>query len=136
MKLPQLSGLLLLSLGALALGSCGPALTTPSDIDVSGAWVSPGPAAGMTNIAVNLAQASDGSLTGTYTAIGTAGLQFCPASGPCTISGTISGSNTVLQVFFVMSDAGDFTGQAIGTTTLRGSMIRITASSAVQFTRP
>ena len=137
MKLPsQLSRLLLLSLGALALGSCGPALTTPSDTDVSGAWVSPGPAAGMTNMAVNLAQASDGSFTGTYTAIGTAGLQFCPATGICTISGTISGSNTVLQVFFVMSDAGDSTGQAIGGTTLRGSMIRISASSAVQFTRP
>jgi hypothetical protein len=137
MTLPSRSlRFLLLALGALALGSCGPALTTPSSTDISGAWVSPGPAAGMTNISINLAQAPDGSLTGTYTAIGTNGLQLCPATGPCAISGTISGLNTVLQVFFYMQDAGTFTGQVIGPGTMKGAMSRISATDAVQFTRP
>ena len=131
-----LRSLLLLALGALTLGSCGPSLTTPSNSDISGVWFSPGPAAGMTNISINLAQSASGSLAGTYTAIGTTGLQFCPATGPCAISGTIAGSNTVLQVFFYMKDAGTFTGQVISGTAMRGAMSRISATDAVQFTRP
>jgi hypothetical protein len=90
----------------------------------------------MTDMAISLVQASDGSLTGTYTAIGTAGLQFCSDTGPCTISGTITGSNTVLQIFVAMSDAGNFTGQAIGNSTMRGAMNRIGATDTVEFKRP
>ena len=131
-----LSPLLLVGVGVLAVTSCGPALTDPSSTDVSGIWVSPGPAAGMTNMSVNIVQASDGSITGTYTAIGTPGLQFCPATGTCAISGTVAGSNSVLQVFFSMSDAGSFTGQLIGGTELRGAMTRTSSTGAVQFTHP
>jgi hypothetical protein len=130
------SRLLLLALGALALGSCGPSLTTPSSTDISGSWFSPGPAAGMTNMSINLTQSPDGSLTGTYTVIGTPDLQFCPATGPCAISGTISGANTVLEVFFYMKDAGLFTGQVTGGATIRGAMTRISSTGAVEFTRP
>jgi hypothetical protein len=90
----------------------------------------------MTNMSINLTQSPDGSLTGTYTAIGTPNLQFCPATGPCAISGTISGANSVLEVFFYMKDAGTFTGQVTGGTTIRGAMSRISSTDAVQFTHP
>jgi hypothetical protein len=126
----------MLALGALALGSCGPALTTPSSDNISGTWVSPGPAAGMTSMSVTLTQAADGSLTGTYTAIGTKPLQFCPATPPCAISSTVSGINTVLQVFFYMKDAGTFTGQVTAPGIMKGAMSRINTTQAVQFTRP
>jgi hypothetical protein len=125
----------MLALGAVTLGSCGPSLTTPSSTDISGTWVSPGPAAGMTNMSITLSQGADGSLTGTYTAIGTDGLQFCPGSGPCAITSTVSGLNTVLQVTFYMLDAGTFTGQVIAPGTIKGAMSRISANEAVQFTR-
>ncbi len=125
----------MLALGALALGSCGPELTTPSSTDLSGTWVSPGPAAGMTDMSVTLSQTADGSLTGTYTATGTVPLQFCPATGPCRISSTVEGVNTVLQVTFYMKDAGTFTGQVITPGTISGAMSRISATQAVQFTR-
>ena len=128
--------LLLLAISALALASCGPPLTTPSSTNISGTWVSPGPAAGMTNMSVTLTQAADGSLTGTYTAIGTASLQSCPVSPPCAIAGTVSGVNTVLQVFIIMKDAGTFTGQVIATGTLKGAMQQINTVEPVQFTRP
>lgn len=128
--------LLLLAVGALALGSCGPSLTTPSSTDISGTWVSPGPAAGMTNMSVTLTQAGDGSLTGTYTAIGTTPLQFCPATPPCTISSTVSGDNTVLQVIFYLKDAGTFTGQVTGPGTMKGAMARMSTTEPVEFTRP
>jgi hypothetical protein len=118
------------------MASCGPPLTTPSSTDISGTWVSPGPAAGMTNMSITLTQAADGSLTGTYTAIGTAPLQFCPATPPCAITSTVSGINTVLQVFFYMKDAGTFTGQVTGPGVMKGAMQRISATDAVTFTRP
>jgi hypothetical protein len=89
----------------------------------------------MTNMSVTLTQAPDGSLTGTYTAIGTDPLQFCPATPPCAISSTVSGINTVLQVFFYMKDAGTFTGQVIAPGIIKGAMSRINATDAVQFTR-
>ncbi len=89
----------------------------------------------MTSMSITIKQAADGSLTGTYTAIGTAPLQFCPATPPCAISGTVSGINTVLQVFFYMTDAGTFTGQVTGPATLKGAMQRISTTEPVQFTR-
>jgi hypothetical protein len=134
--MPSSHKLLLLAITAAALGSCGPPLTTPSSDNITGTWVSPGPAAGMTNMSVTLTQAADGSLTGTYTAIGTVPLQFCPANPPCAITGTVTGVNTVLQVFFYMTDAGTFTGQVIAPGTMKGAMSRITATDPVQFTRP
>jgi hypothetical protein len=133
-RLPQT--LFKICFAAVAVASCGPELTTPASTDISGVWVSPGPAAGMTNMSVTLAQAPDGSITGTYTVIGTPGLQFCPGTGTCAISGTVTGSNSVLQVFFSLSDAGDFTGQLIGGNELRGAMSRTGSTGAVQFTRP
>ena len=84
---------------------------------------------------VTLTQAPDGSLTGIYTANGTAPLQFC-GPPPCAISSTVSGVNTVLQVFFYMQDAGTFTGQVIAPGTLKGAMQRINTTEPVQFTRP
>jgi len=89
----------------------------------------------MTNMSVTLAQATDGSLTGTYTAVGTSSLQFCPATPPCAISGVVSGSNTVFQVFFYMKDAGTFTGQVTGPGTMKGAMSRMSTTEPVQFTR-
>jgi hypothetical protein len=120
---------------AMAIGSCGPALTDPGSTNISGTWVSPGPAAGMTNLSVTLAQAADGSLTGTYTAIGTNGLQFCPATPPCAITSTVEGTNNVLQIFFYMKDAGTFTGQVITPGTIKGAMSRISATEPIVFTR-
>jgi len=121
---------------AIATASCGPDLNSPASTDVSGTWFSPGPAAGLTNVTVILAQTSNGAITGTYTATGTPNLQFCPSSGPCSISGIIiNGSNTVFQVFFELQDAGQFTGQLNGGNVLKGAMSRISATEPIQFTK-
>jgi hypothetical protein len=125
----------MLALGALALGSCGPALTTPSSTNITGTWVSPGPAAGLTNVTVVLTQSSDGTVSGTYTATGTPNVQFCPATGPCAISGTLSGVNTVFQVFLDLANAGQFTGQLITGTELKGAMDRNGNIGPIQFTK-
>ena len=126
-----------LLLTALLVGSasCGPELTSPGSTDLTGPWQSPGPAAGLTAITMVLTQSADGSLSGTYHATGSPGTQFCPATGPCLISGTLSGSNTVLQVFFELKDAGQFSGQVIDAGTLKGTMVRIGAVGPIVFTR-
>jgi hypothetical protein len=118
----------------IGLSGCGPELTTPGDTDVSGTWLAAGPAAGMTNIRMVLAQTADGHVTGTFTATGTQGEQVCPTSGPCTLSSTINGINTVLQVNLELTDAGTFTGQVITPTELRGAISR-TETSPVSFDR-
>ena len=118
----------------LAVSSCGPELTTPGDTDVSGTWFAAGPAAGMTNITMVLRQTSDGHVTGTFTATGTPGQQVCPTTEPCTLSSTINGANTVLQVNLELKDAGTFTGQVTTSTTLSGTMTR-SERTLVEFDR-
>ncbi len=122
------------ALAPLVATACGPELTTPGDSDVSGTWFAAGPAAGMTNITMVLDQTSDGQVTGTFTATGTQGQQVCPTTGPCMISSTINGANTVLQVNLELKDAGTFTGQVITPTKLRGTMTR-NENSLVEFDR-
>ena len=85
---------------AIAAVSCGPELSAPGSGDVSGTWFSPGPAAGLTNVTIVLTQSSDASISGTYTATGTPNLQFCPATGPCAISGTIAVKHTLSYYHF------------------------------------
>jgi hypothetical protein len=121
--------------GAIVTVSCGPELTAPASTDVSGTWFAAGPAAGLTNVTMTLIQNSDGTISGTYTATGTPNLQFCPATGPCAISGTISGVNSVFQVFFELRDAGQFTGQLIDGSTLKGAMNRIDSTEPIQFAK-
>jgi len=121
-------------LTTVSAGFCGPELTTPGSTDVSGTWFAAGPAAGMTNITMVLTQTSDGHVTGTFQAMGTPGQQVCPTTGPCIISSTINGANTVLQVNLELRDSGTFTGQVITPTELRGTMTR-TENSLVVFDR-
>ena len=129
-----IAALAIAALGVVTL-SCGPELTDAAATNVSGTWFSPGPAAGLTGVTVTLVQASDGTISGTYTARGTQGLQFCPSTGPCAIAGTLSGLNSVFQVFFELKDAGQFTGQLIDAGTLKGAMTRINSSGPIQFVK-
>jgi hypothetical protein len=102
---------------------------------VSGAWTSPGPAAGLTDVSIQLNQSGDGTISGTYTATGRAPTQFCPPAQSCQISGTITGTNTVLEVYFELKDAGQFSGQLIDGLRLKGSMARINSIGPMEFAR-
>jgi hypothetical protein len=118
----------------LTASSCGPELTTPGSVDVSGTWFGAGPAAGLSNITMVLTQTSDAHVSGTFAATGTPGPQVCPATGPCKLSSTINGENTVLQVNLVLQSAGTFTGQIITPTHLRGTMTSI-GNALIEFDR-
>jgi hypothetical protein len=107
---------------ALGASFCGPELTTPGDTNIGGTWFAAGPAAGMTNITMVLTQSADGHISGTFTATGTPGQQACLSTGPCALSSTIDGVNTVLQINLVLTGGGTFTGQALSSSVLRGTM--------------
>jgi hypothetical protein len=101
---------------------CGPDLTSPGTGNVSGTWHADGPAAGLSDITMVLHQTSDAAVTGTFTAFGTLGQQVCPKLVRCTLSSTITGANTVLQVNLLLKDSGIFTGQLVTVDELRGTM--------------
>lgn len=111
--------------GLLGAAFCGPELTDPADTNVSGTWHAAGPAAGMSNITMVLTQYPEGSIKGTFTAIGTSPDQKCPAPGPCALADTVRGANTVLQVNLDLTDAGTFTGQMVSATRMHGTMTSI-----------
>lgn len=120
---------------AIVTVSCAPEPTDAAGTNVSGTWFAAGPAGGLSNVTVTLLQGPDGVISGTYTATGTPNVQFCPSTGPCAITGTLSGMNSTLQVFFELKDAGQFTGQLIDQSTLKGAMNRIGSTGAIQFTK-
>jgi hypothetical protein len=125
-----------LLIACIGLSGCGPELTTPGKIDISGTWFAPGPAAGLTSVYITVTQGSDGTISGVFTADVTPNLQLCPPTGKCTIGGTARGSNTVLQVFFELQNAGVFTGQVIDRHTMKGAMARGSEVQPIEFTRP
>lgn len=112
---------------------CGPELNAPGRGDITGTWHSDGPAAGLTDIDLDLLQKPDGTVTGTYTATGTPGLQACNAE-PCMLASSVEGINSVLQVNLELRDAGTFTGQLEAANEMRGTMTR-TLNELIRFTR-
>jgi hypothetical protein len=122
---------------AIATVSCGPELNSPASTDVSGTWFAAGPAAGFTNITVTLIQNPDGAISGTYSATSDPAFQLCSSStNPCNISNTITGANTVFQVFLELNGAAQFTGQFLQGDKLKGAMSRFgLLTQPVEFTK-
>ncbi len=124
---------------AIATVSCGPELNSPASTDVSGTWFAAGPSAGFTNITIKLTQNPDGTVSGTYTATSDPSLGLCGSTAVstagCPLTGTLTGANTVFQVFFAINGVGQFTGQLIGGTTLKGAMSRIDVIQPIEFTK-
>jgi hypothetical protein len=114
--------------------SCGPPLTDPATTNVSGTWFAAGPAAGFTNITVTLIQNPDGTISGTYSATSDPALQLC-SPNPCNISNTITGANTVFQVFLDLTGAAQFTGQLLQGDKLKGAMSRVDLTQPIEFTK-
>jgi len=120
---------------AIATVRCGPDLSSPASNDVSGTWFAAGPSAGFTNITIKVTQSSDGTVSGTYTATSDPSLGLCPLTTGCPITGTLTGANTVFQVFFLINGLGQFTGQRIDQMTLKGAMSRLGVIQPIEFTK-
>jgi hypothetical protein len=101
--------------------ACGPPLTQPSSLDLTGHWTSADHIGPVFNLDVVIRQNPDGTITGTWASDVSPPNPVCPPQLSARSVGTVSGSSTVLGVQFSLLGVGDFQGQAIDSTTLKGS---------------
>lgn len=107
---------------ATAATACGPELTTPSPTDISGAWASSDTALGVTDFLLELSQATDGAITGSWSGRGIESNGACPTELGCTPRNDVKGWNTVFQVHIDLVGAGAFTGQIETEPRIRGHL--------------
>jgi hypothetical protein len=105
----------------VAFAACGPPLTQPSSVDLSGRWTSTDHIGPVFNLEVVIRQNVDGTIVGTWAADVSPPHPVCPPDLSAISSGTVSGSNTIIGVQFSLLGIGDFQGQAIASTALKGS---------------
>ncbi len=124
-----------LFLVVIGLMGCGPDLSTPSSKSVSGKWQSSDPVSFFFNIKLDLAQAQNGEVTGTWTSLYKGGNLSCPEGQICPASNDVAGRNTVVGVSIEVLGIGKFTGQLEGDSVLRGDIYRYDGDFNVKFTK-
>jgi hypothetical protein len=102
-------------------GSCGPELTQPSSLNITGVWMSSDQVGPLSDIHVSVNQHPDGTLQGSWSGKAFPSDAACPPGLGSAPTGPVSGANTVLQVQLSLLGAGDFDGQATDDSTLQGS---------------
>jgi hypothetical protein len=107
----------------VVFAACGPPLTQPSSLDLTGRWTSADQIGPVFNLEVVVRQNPNGTITGTWASDVSPPHPACPPDLSDKGVGTIGGSNTVLGVSLSLLGAGDFQGQAIDSGTLRGSFL-------------
>jgi len=103
------------------LSSCGPDLLAPADSSVTGSWALAGSVPNLSQIRVDMTQGDGGRIEGSWSGITDSGRFGC-LKATCEVGGMVRGVNTALQVYLEIVGAGDFTGQLVSPTYLRGSI--------------
>jgi hypothetical protein len=103
--------------------ACGPPLTQPSSLNLSGHWTSTDHIGPVFNLEMIISQKTDGTITGTWAGDVSPPNPACPPGLSARSEGTITGTNTVIGVALAILGTGDFQGQAIDSTTLRGTIL-------------
>jgi hypothetical protein len=118
---------------AVVFTACGPPLTTPSSLNLTGRWTSTDHIGPVFNLEIIISQTPDGMITGTWNS------DVAPPHPPCPPDvsdrgvGTVDGTHTVVGVQFSLKGAGDFQGQATDNSTMRGSIQSCGYDYAVTF---
>jgi hypothetical protein len=102
------------------VASCGPPLTEPSPLDVSGHWMTSDSVGVLSDLEVTITQRRDGTLSGQWSGKAPANA-VCPPDLGLNPTGPVSGINTVLEVRLAVLGAGDFDGQMVDSQTLKGT---------------
>lgn len=124
-------GLIRLWALAVVFAACGPPLTQPSSLDLSGRWTSADHIGPVFNLEVVIRQNADGTIVGTWAGDVSPPNPACPPALGASPAGTVRGSNTVVGVLVSLLGIGDFQGQAINSTTLKGSFVSCETTYAV-----
>ena len=120
---------------AVVVSACGPALSEPSPVNLTGRWTSVDHLGALSNLEVIINQTPDGALAGTWSSDVSPPHPPCPPDVSDRGTGTIGGSNTVVAVQFALLGAGDFQGQVIDGTQMRGSLTSCGGIYAISFSR-
>src|SRR5687768_3179172 len=131
MNLPELLSRSLLVIAVVA--SCGPSLTQPSSLDISGRWATTDAIGPLSDVEVSITQRPDGTVSGQWSAATFPAGAPCPPALGTNPTGTVNGMNTVLGIRLSLLGAGDFDGQAIDSKTLEGSFESCSNVYAVVF---
>ena len=115
----------------VAFAACGPPLTQPSSLDLTGLWTSGDQMGPVFNLEVVIRQNPDGTIVGTWASDISPPHPACPPDLGDRAVGTLGGTNTVIGVGLSLVGAGDFQGQAINSTTLKGSFVSCETTYAV-----
>ena len=119
---PQRVSLPALCLLVAIVQSCGPALSEPNHQSISGHWTSTDAVGPVSNIALVITQSADGTIEGSWSAKFFPPTAKCPTGLNANATGPVNGTNTVLDVHLALLGVGDFRGQLIGQTTLKGGI--------------
>lgn len=111
--------MILLSLLAVA---CGPELDAPSSKNITGHWVSSDIIGALSALTVDVTQTADGKITGEWSGLFST-RATCPPGIGSNPTGPVNGFNTALLVRFSMLGAGDFEGQQVDSSTMRGGFV-------------
>jgi len=103
--------------------ACGPPLSEPSSLNLSGRWTSTDHIGPIVNLEMVLSQNADGTITGTWVADVPPPHPACPPELSPRSNGTVNGNNTVIGITLAILGTGDFQGQAIDGGTLHGSIL-------------
>jgi hypothetical protein len=120
---------------AVVVSGCGPPLSDPSPVNLTGTWTSADHLGTLSNLEVIINQAPDGALSGTWSSDVSPPHPPCPPDVSDRATGTMSGSNTVVAVQFSLLGAGDFEGQVIDSAHIRGSLISCSSILAISLLR-
>ena len=125
----------LVGLLGLLVASCGPELTRPAEINLTGAWSTTATIPPITNIQMRLNQSADGTVNGDWSGKSSIANPRCPPDLGLNPANIVTGKNTVLEVSFELLGAGEFEGQVIDSNTIRGSFVSCQRVYAVTFLR-
>src|SRR4051812_27164717 len=114
------SAMLCGSLVIAVTSGCGPSLTQPSQVNITGRWAARDSIGPLIHVQMDITQKPDGTVTGQWTGDVSPPNPVCPPGLGSSALGPVSGTNTVLEVHLSLLGAGEFEGQAIDATTLKG----------------
>jgi hypothetical protein len=131
MKIPELVCRTLLVLAAFE--SCGPPLTEPSSLDISGRWATNDAIGPLADVEMSITQLPDGTVSGQWSARLAVPNAACPPDLGANPMGPVNGSNTVLKARLTLLGAGDFDGQITDSGTMKGSFTSCSNIHAIVF---
>jgi hypothetical protein len=105
------------------VAGCGPPLTQPSSLDISGRWATTTAIGPLSEFEMSITQLPDGTVSGQWLAMTIPPSVPCPPGLPANPTGPVNGTNTVLAVRLSFLGAGEFDGQALDSKTLKGGFV-------------